>query len=84
MHSETKHEFVKNLMIDEIKKNTNYARIRPLKDTPIYLSLLDNEEDLILQPGKLIHSYLDKNMFKKIKTMMCIIFIKIVTFLTLS
>ena len=65
MHSETKHEFVKNLTIDEIKKNTNYARIRPLKDTPIYLSLLDNEEDLILQPRKLIHSYLDKNMFKK-------------------
>ena len=63
-NKENKKFFVENTIIDEIKRNNIYSRIKPINDCYLYLSLLDYDNDLINERNKLLLGFIDKYKIK--------------------
>ena len=58
-----KRNFVKNLNFEEVKKQDFHKNIKPIHDTPIWLSNIEDDE-LINYSKRKIYSYLPKDIFK--------------------
>ena len=58
-----KRDFVKNLNFEEVKKQDFHKNIKPIHDTPIWLSNIE-DDDLVNYSKKKIYSFLPKNIFK--------------------